>query len=328
MPPRRLVVLAVATLVLVAAAIGLVRTREPPPAADRAPLLPGLAGAAVDTIRIIGAGNRVLVSLRRDAGRFTVRERGDFPADAARIAALLDSLGALASDEPKTRDPERYAALGVEDVAEPRARGLRIEVAAGDRRWSLVVGRVVGRHVFVRIAAAPQSHLAAPGLAVERDPAVWLERRLLDLRAARIAAIDVTPAYGPGYRLARPQPDDAHFRFMTLPRGRELYDAAIGDPQAALLERFTIADVATAPTAAARVERARFTTYDGLTVELEGRRDADLARVAVAASAAPTAAPAVRAEAERIDGLARGRWFSIGSNQHDLLFKPLDNFLK
>lgn len=329
MPLRRLVVLAGVTLALVVAAIVLVHLRGPAADANRTPLLAGLAGAGIDSIRIVGSSNRVLVTLQRDSGRFTVRERGRFPADGARVAALLDALGALTSEEPKTRDPARHAALGVEDVARPQAQGLRVELAGGSRRWALVVGHAAGQRVYARLADDPQSHLAAPGFTLERDPAAWLDRRLLDVNSARVAAIDVTPASGPGYRLERPQPDAAHFRFTALPRGRELYDAAIGDPQASLLEGFTIDDVAAAPAAAsARVERARFTTYDGLTIDLEGRRDADRTLITVTASAAADASAAVRAEAERIAAQSRGRGFVVGANHHDLLFKPLDNFLK
>ena len=100
----------------------------------------------VEEIRLSkGDGSRT--TLHRDANGWTVVER-HYPADAARVRELALGLAGLRIVEWKTSDPANYAKLGVEAPDKPTAGSTLVEVVAGAKTWSLIVGKAAdGRAV-------------------------------------------------------------------------------------------------------------------------------------------------------------------------------------
>jgi hypothetical protein len=329
MSPARLATLLLIALVIIAGAVLLARRNEGTVEPDKAPLLDGFDVAATTTVRITGAGGRPLVTLRRASGGWTLAERAGYPADAARVRGLLESLAALHSVERKTMNPARHAALGVEDTRAADAQGLRVDLESGAATRSLVVGRrAATQGSYVRLAGESQAHAALPELDLPREVPLWLDRTLLDVPAAAVAVIEVTPSSGPGYRLRRAKRGDPHLRLEDPPRGRSLYDEAIADPQAALIERFIIDDVHPAANSGSASASARFTTFDGLVVALAGRTTDSRCELRLHVAARPGTPAAGVVQADRLNARAGGRGFEVAAHRCGALFKPRDEFLK
>ena len=90
------------------------------------------------------------------------------PADAARVRELALGLASLEVVERKTSDPANYAKLGVEAPDTPTAASTLVEVVAGKKTWSLIVGKGAdGRAVYVR---KPAEAAQRAGAAVHRAP--------------------------------------------------------------------------------------------------------------------------------------------------------------
>lgn len=317
------------TAALAAGAVLFARRDTAPGRHATAPLLQGLEVAAATSVRITAAGGHPVATLRPGPGGWTLAEREGYAADPARVRRLLDALAALRSVELKTTSPARYAVLGVEDPARPDAQGLRIEIASGDQRRALIVGkRAATLGTYVRLDGDPQAHAALPALDIPRETALWLDRTLLDLPAAEVAGIDVAPATGPAYRLQKAAREDAHLRLEDLPPGRALYDEAIADPQAALLEDFVIDDLRPAADAWTKAASARYTGFDGLIVELEGLADREHCRLRLHAATAAGATPASVVLARNLNARAGGREFEVAAYRCEGIFKARDGFLK
>jgi uncharacterized protein DUF4340 len=328
MSARRVAWLLAAAIAVIAFAIWLASRRHLERSIMAGELvLPGLEHSVntVTAVRLRKAGD-IHTTLQLDGGAWSVAERG-WPAEVSKVRKLLLNLGALNIVEEKTRLAANYPALGVEDVSAPNAGGTRVEVIAPTRSWALIVGKSSSaKSGYVRVADAQQTVLAAPLLSVDADPKVWLEQALIDLPAARVRQIEEKPAQGPAFSAAREKKEQTNFTVSPLPKGRTLTGPAAAEPLAGALGSLTLDDVRKADAAAAAyASHALFRTFDGLEVELAGRKDG--AHPLVMITARSTAPPAA-AEAQKLSARLNGWEFEIPDYKYDLIFTPLEELLQ
>jgi hypothetical protein len=112
---KTLILFAVITVVMLIAAIVFRSASVTSPAIEAGLVLPNLAQqlATVQTIKIIHAGDSV--TLQRQAQAWTVVEKANYPAAESKIRELLLGLAYLKRLEPKTKNPDNYAILGLTD---------------------------------------------------------------------------------------------------------------------------------------------------------------------------------------------------------------------
>ncbi len=310
------------------------------------PVLPGLAAEldAVTQLRLVGAGGQTLVTLDRDGGRWLVTESG-YAADPQRLRRLLVALGELHVLEPKTRDPARYGALAVEDVEDPKAQSLRVELRGLRQPVALLVGRAAaGQGAYVRVPGDPQALEARPALDVARAPRDWLARTIVDLTPERVQSVEVERSDAPAWRAVKAARESAHFDVPGLPKGRELASLGAADAAASAFGHLEFDEVRRSAAAAmpGHAERAIVRCFDGLVITLDGRADGEARWIALAASvdpalaarfapAASTAAPgaaAVGVDAERINATARGWEYRLPPYRFDAIFRKRDELLR
>ncbi len=272
MTPRRLLLLALTALLATGGAFWLSSQRHLERAVRSGdPLLPALRGAVNDVTEIrIGRGDGSRVTLQRGADGWTVLERR-FTADVGKVRKLLLDLGALEIVEEKTHDPARYAVLGVEDVVAAAATGTRVDV---QRSNGSVVGVIVGkgsgaRESYVRRAGAKPSFLARPQLSVDASPAAWLDKTLVDLDPARIRFVAIESAGKPVRRFEGAT--------LTAALAGALDELKLDDLRARLLEAGSRAPAV----------RARYVTWEGLTIAVDGREEGNRRWIALSPSADP-----------------------------------------
>jgi Domain of unknown function (DUF4340) len=289
-------------------------------------VLPGLEQSvnAVTVVRLRKA-NDVHSTLTKGGEAWSVAERG-WPADFSKVRKLLLNLGALNIVEEKTRLPARYPDLGVEDVDQPKASGTRIEVVTPARTWALIVGKSSsGKSGYVRVADAQQSLLAAPLLSVDADPKTWLEQSLIDLPAARVQQIEEKPAQGPAFSASRQKKEDSNFTVSPLPKGRVLTGPAAAEPIAGALGALTLDDVHKAGAAQTEAAHALYRTFDGLEVDVAGRKDGMHSLVMISAR---STAPATADEAQKLNARLAGWEFDIPDYKYGAIFTPLEELLQ
>ncbi len=292
------------------------------------PVLAGLDNASLNSVTEIrlSRGDGTRTTLKKGSSEWTVAER-DYPADSGKVRKLLLDLAALNVVEEKTRVPDNYPALGVEDVTSAKATGTRIDAVTPSRTYSLIVGKSSGaKSGFVRVVNSQPSLLAAPLITPDADPRRWLEHSLLDIAQERIKEVAVKPADGPGYTAGRTSKDHSDFAVSDIPKGRELSSPAVADPIAGSLASLSIDDVQHTPaTAAGNAAHATFRTFDGLEIAVEGRKDGSRTLVSFAPR---STAKETEAEAQSLAARLKGWEFEIPSYKYDGLFRPLEDLLK
>jgi hypothetical protein len=292
------------------------------------PVVTGLEKSALNSITEVrltkGDGTRT--TLKKGASDWTVGER-EYPADSGKVRKLLLDLAALNVVEEKTRTPENYPLLGVEDTSSAKATGTRVDVVAAAKTYSLIVGKSSGaKSGYVRVVNAPQSFLAAPLITLEADPKRWLDHTLIDIPQDRIKEFAVKPPQGAAYSATRPSKEQADFAVAEVPKGRELSSPAAADPIAGSLAGVSLDDVQRAPqTPPAGVAHVVFGTFDGLKIDVAGRKDGSRTLVSLTPS---STAKETEAEAKTLAARLNGWEYEIPSYKYDGMFRPLDDLLK
>jgi hypothetical protein len=318
-----------AGVILIVLAIWVSSTRH----LDRATMagdlvLPGLETAlnSVTEIRLT-KGDQTHTTLKKGASEWDVAER-EYPADSGKVRKLLLDLGALNVVEEKTRNPANYPQLGVEDTTSSQATGTRIAVVTPAKVFELIVGKTSsGKSGYVRVPTTPQALLAAPMLTVDADPKRWLDHTLIDVGQDRVKEVDQKPADGTAYIITREKKEQADFTVTNIPKGRELASPVVADPIAGSLGGMTFDDVhkAAAPSADAKVSHVVYQTFDGLQVDLAGRKDGthDLITFTVTSSDKATAE-----EAKKLSAQLQGWEYELPAYKYDAIFRSMDDLLK
>lgn len=328
MTPRRVALLLVAGVVLVVIAIWLASQRHLEHASLAGDLvLPGFESSvnAVSEVSL-RKGDGTRTTLKKAASGWLVGER-DWPADLGKVRKLLLDLGALNVVEEKTRVPDNYPQLGVEDVTTAKATGTEIDAVTPARTFALIVGKSSsGKSGYVRAAGTAPSLLAAPLLTVNADPKIWLDHSLVDLPVARVREVEERPAEGPAYTASRDKKEQTDFAVSPLPKKRELTSPAVADEIAGALSALNLEDVrkGSAP-ADAKLSHAVYRTFDGLELELAGRKDGTRSLVAFSARSTDKA---TEAEAARLNARLGGWEFEIPEYKYNTVFRPLEELLK
>jgi hypothetical protein len=330
MSARRVVALLIAAFLVIVLATWLSTNRHGDRAASAGALvLPGLE-AAVNSITEVELkkGDGTHTTLKKGASDWTVAERS-YRADSGKVRKLLLDVASLNVVEEKTRNPENYPQLGVEDVSSAKAGGTQIDAITPAKTYSLIVGKSSSaKSGYVRVSGSPQSLLAAPGVTVDADPRRWLDQTLLDVAQDRVKDFTIKPAQGPGYSASRTSKEQQDFAVASLPKGRELSNPTAADPAAGSLAGLTLDDVQHAPAPPAdpkSVSHATFHTFDGLQIDLSGRKDGARALLAITAVSTDKA---TEGQAQAINDRVNGWEFEIASYKFDGMFRPLEDLLK
>jgi Domain of unknown function (DUF4340) len=316
------VALAIAALLVISGALYLSaqrnRSRDPHDAA----LLPSLAGQlnTVTALSVRRGGATPTVTLHEQASRWTVAERGDYPADVAKMRRLLLALSDAKIVEEKTSNPASFPTLGVEDPSLPGATGAEISVTAQNGKHAVIVGKPVGEGNFVRRSGETTSYSVEPGISFEAEPRYWIDSRLIDIKAENIQSMAVKPAAGPAYivrRAAANSTNGQSFALDGVPAGRQAADSATLAPSPTTYSGLTADDVTPVGSIDfGKATVATLTLADGNVITLTGATSGDKHWIELQAS-----------KDADLDAKLAGRAFEIAGYRYDAIFRPLEQLL-
>jgi hypothetical protein len=216
-----------------------------------------------------------------------------------------------------------FARLDLDDPANGKATDLKLNDRIGQTVAELIVGkRRVDRFgtgndaVYLRKPGIDRAWLARGSLEVGGEIVDWLDRRILDIPAARIASIKVTGDDGAMLTLGRAQPAE-RFAVTDPPPDTKFKPAALAEPAGALaaLDLADVKPAADQPTPDSGVATASFTTFDGLTIDVRVVSKDDKDWLAITASGQDAA----EAEAKAINAKVGGWSYAVTPDRAKLL---------
>ncbi|HEX5999627.1 MAG TPA: DUF4340 domain-containing protein [Hyphomicrobiaceae bacterium] len=202
MTPRSFVYLAAAAVVSAAVAIVTFAANNQwgtgPVGGAR--LMPTLENAIGQVAEVSIQQGDTKVVLARSGGSWTLKSRGGYPVDIAKVRTLLVGLGQAELVEPKTNRPDKYPALELEDPAGKGAKsrlvkltdakgGTIAEAVLGKNRQEGYAGKTAG--TYVRKPGDPQTWLASVALDAPFGVKDWVKPSVLALQADKIKSVSV-----------------------------------------------------------------------------------------------------------------------------------------
>ena len=310
-------------------------------------LLPGLTGQlnTVTSLSVRRGSATPTVTVHEQAGRWTVAERADYPADVPKLRKLLLALSDAKVVEEKTSNPASFPVIGVEDPALPGASGAEVSIVAKDGKHAVIVGKPFGEGNFARRGGENRSYSVEPGISFEAEPRHWIDSRLLDIAASNVQSVAVKPATASAYTVHRavgvgaaaasgaaagpragagagapPSPAATAADGFTLdgvPPGRKAADAASLAPSPTAFSGLTADDVA--PAADIDFSKATVATVtfaDGNVLTITGTMSGDKHWIQLQTT-----------KDAALNAKAAGRAFEIAAYRFDSVFRPLEQML-
>jgi len=224
----------------------------------------GLADRINETHKVSLQQGEFAATLTLEDGVWRIAERGGYPAVTEKIHAFLKGVALSKRREPKTSNESRFDRLGlgadavVVDLQDDTGGSLRTFKMG--KRSSNASGRSL---TYIMQATDTRSWLVTGLSEAPADPAWWLDKRVLDIDAARIRDITIGDAW-----ITR-KPGDSDYTLQSL-RPDETVGPTwkLAEP-ARVIKSLSLTDVKQLnnplvdPTG--KVELA---TYDGLTISL------------------------------------------------------------
>ena len=317
----------------------------------------------IDKVVVTGAGAKPVATLTRGANGWSIAEKNGFAVDTGKLREFLLKLADAKLIEQKTSNKDKYATLGVEDVAGSDAKGVEVELDGLDKPVKIIVGNANAHGgTFVRRAGEAESWLASGAISVDKKVENWLRKDVADVAANRVASVTITRPDGKVVRIAKDSEGDTSFKLADVPKGREPASEFTINGIAGTLAGLRFDDVVPAAEAAPPEKPldARFATFDGLVVDvvawekdgknyarLTASEDKDRATShAAAEQAKPKSEPenadaksdapkpaddgvaAIGKEAADLDQRAKGWTFVLPAYKYANLNKSLDDLLK
>ncbi len=241
MTPKTFIWVAVSTAVALAAvAVSLGRDTGYQPAAGAGEkVFPGLLKRVNDiaSISIEHAGGTV--TLENGAKGWTMKDRQGYPARAVKIKRSVLGLAQLQLHEAKTRRKEKYAKLELRDIGAPvtnkgtdkgvKSKRVKLFDAAGTVVADLIVGKrrdtlagTTGGGLYVRKPGDQQTWLAAGDANFSGTLENWLERKIVDIKGARVQTVVIRHPDGETVKVSKAAEKTKDFTLDTLPEGKKV----------------------------------------------------------------------------------------------------------
>jgi hypothetical protein len=306
-------------LVAIAAVTVAIETRAARPDLASGPVLPQIAESIGGAQRITVTSSEASYRIERTQRGWAMRDRDDYPVLSSRLAQLTQGLQQLRFTRRMTSDPSKHERLGVTD---PREGGRGILLQVEDGRGALLVNLILGVEpgggLYVRRPDEDQTWAASGELPPLREVASWLELRPLDLPAEQLARVEIVPATGRAYVLAR---DSAEQPWrIAAPALAPLAQSSVASA-AERIVRLSPVDVRTAPAIqGAPSARVRAVTVGGVVIDAELIESDDRTWVKLVARAD---APEQESAALEINNRSAAWAYALSASEAEGLAPPL-----
>jgi hypothetical protein len=310
---RSLIVLAVVTLAVVAAAGYALKTQnmlENAAPTKPAPLFPKLFQHVNDVASITVTTTKNHLTIRRTApGHWVIVEKDDYPASVDKVKKAVVALAEAKRIQRRTADPKLYKNIGVSSLKTAGSKAAEITLTDGKGKTlaALLIGNTESFSAgatpglfYVRKPGVKRSWLARGHLEnLKPDLLLWITSEIINISRDRIKEVEIAHPGATPIVIRRQSRTTTSVEVSGLPAHAKPELAAAGQVPTAL-ESLSIEDVAKPQGwGFSKAPIATFRTFDGLVIEARTvkRSRKDWVTFAISYAGSPAATTKLRPEA-------------------------------
>jgi hypothetical protein len=281
MKAKTLGILAGITIVVIVVAVFLNQETTKPLSQGRGLVCPELMAKINDVTELTIESMDETITLVRQENRWGVKEKDHYPAALDKVKGALVGMAELRFREPKTRNPDLYEKLGLQDQTNEGSRTTLFTIRTnhtqeaaklliGDQRPAK--GNPSLSEIYVRKPDDPQIWLVTGKLPLERTVTEWLDKDILDLAGTRVHRVRVMHPGGEILTIQKKSPDDLDFDVADMPKGYKIQSQFNVNHVVTTLAKLTMDDVKKEETNDSEGKpgvKAVLETFDGLQVTVQ-----------------------------------------------------------
>jgi len=191
-------------------------------------VFPDLMNVVNDVNEVVIETKDQTMTLVRGEQTWGVKEKFGYRADVEKVKNMIVGLADLRIHEPKTKNPELYERLGLQDKDQEGSisKTVTVKTAENPEAGKLVVGNQrPGKgnprmsDIYVRKPGDPQTWLVIGNVPIDTMPGEWLDKEVIALTTKRVRQVTVTHPNGDRLHLSKAKPDDLDFQLEAMPAG-------------------------------------------------------------------------------------------------------------
>lgn len=280
MNAKTLSILAGLTILMIVAAVFLGQEQHETFPQSGELMFPDLMGKINDIAEITIESKDDTITIARNESSWGVKEKDGYPADLEKVKRTLIGMAELRIREPKTKNPDLYKKLGLQDKDADGSTStlVTLHTKNNTETTTLVVGQqrpAKGEpslsEIFVRKPDDHQTWLVVGKLQLENVLTEWLDKEVVDIEGTRIQRVTVRHPDGDVLIVQKTKPGDLDFHIAGMPKGYKISSQFNVNNVATTLANLALDDVkkeGEVDVSEKTGVRAVLETFDGLQVTL------------------------------------------------------------
>ncbi len=191
-------------------------------------LFPDMMSMVNDVNEVVIETHEQTVTLERGERTWGVKEKVGYRADVEKVKKVIVGFTDLRIQEPKTKTPELYERLGLQDKDQEGSPSKLVTMKTTDNPEAIKL--IVGNQkpakgnprlsdIYVRKPDDPQTWLVTGNLPLETVTSEWLDKEVIALPTKRVRQVTVTNPKGETLHLEKAKPEDLDFDMGSIPSG-------------------------------------------------------------------------------------------------------------
>lgn len=312
MKAKHFTLLAIVTLVVVVAAFFITQPSQQTNTTTSKNVFPHLLSNLKTITEIEVKTQEETFSIVREGEQWGLKDKHGYPVALDKVSNILLGMAELRFLEAKTKNPDLYSKIGVEDVTETNAQSVLLTLKkSGTALASLIVGHsqvaktdTTLKEIYVRDPKEKQAWLAVGALTVDKKSADWLDKQIINVDVDKVRQVHIQSAEGEDVLIFKEKADEEDFQLADIPAGFKVKSPYVLRQVASALMNLTMNDV-TIPSevefdAAARTKTV-LTTFSGLEVTVTSLKKEDKHYIQLAAAYVEPPAEAAEPAKEAAD---------------------------
>ncbi|MEO6202968.1 MAG: DUF4340 domain-containing protein [Nitrospirales bacterium] len=194
-------------------------------------LFPALLSGVNDVSEVVVETKDQTVTLLREEKTWRVKEKAGYRADVEKVKQTLIGLAELRILEPKTKNPELYDRLGLQEREQEGSLSTTVTLKTPNNPEAAMVilgnqrpakGNPRMSEIYVRKPGDPQTWLTIGNLPLEKVAGEWLDTEITALTTKRVQRVTVTHPGGETLLVSKEKPEDLDFQLDSIPAGSKV----------------------------------------------------------------------------------------------------------